>query len=158
MSINLNFCNCLGSLHQLAPIVKDVSKMVLDGVCLPDMRSMALKANLAQEGPLPQTVELCSLIEMKLHMIKVDAEVVMRPYLTCFRYIFCFPFLCAHSDDWLLFFINFDFNFLFAGLYHTGSLRVILLYLYLLNIYWWCLNIDFCVLAKSIFLRFHLFE
>ena len=158
MSIDLNFCNCLGSLHQLAPIVKDVGKMVLDGVCLPNMRSMSLKAHLAQEGPLPQTVELRRLIQMKLHLIKVEAEVVMRSYLTCLWYIICFPFLCAHSDDWLLFVINFDFHFLFGGLYQTGSLRVILFYLYLLNIYWCTLNIVFCVLAKSIFLRFHLFE
>ena len=158
MSIDLNFCNCLGSLHQLAPIVKDVGKMVFDGVCLPNMRSMRLKANLAQEGPLPQTVELRRFVEMKLHLIKVEAEVVVRSNLTSFWYIFSFLFLCAHSDDWLLFFINFDFYFLVAGLYQTWSLRVILSYLYLLNIYWPSLNIDFCVLAKSIFLGFHLFE
>ena len=90
MSINLHFCNRLGSLHQLAPIVEDVGQMVLDGVCLAHVRAMSLEAYLTEEGLLSQAVELRCLIDMKFKLIKVEAEVVMRSRLTSFWHIFCF--------------------------------------------------------------------
>ena len=90
MSINLHFCNRLGSLHQLAPIVEDVGQMVLDGVRLPNVGAMSLEAYLTEEGLLSQAVELRCLIDMKFKLIKVEAEVVMRSRLTSFWHIFCF--------------------------------------------------------------------
>ena len=122
MPINLHFCNRLGSFHQLAPIVEDVSEMVLDGVCLAHVRAMSFKAYLTEEGLLSQAEELRRLVEMKLQLLEVEAEVVMRSSLTCFWYIFHFLPRCAHLDDGLLFLINFYSYFLVARLYKAGSL------------------------------------
>ena len=164
MSINLNFCYCVSSLHQLAPIVKDVCKMVLDGIRLPYMRSMSFEANLTEECLLPQAVELRCFILMEFKLIKVNTEVVMRSCLTCFGYIcwwnFDFLSLSAHFDNWFLFFIYFDLDLFVAGGWadQTGTWGVTLFYLYLMNVHWCSARICISVLAKSILFGFHLFK
>jgi hypothetical protein len=164
MPINLHFCNCLRSLHQLAPIVEDVSKMVLDGVRLPNMRSMSFEAYLTEEGLLPQAVELRCFILVKLHLIKVEAEVVMRSGLACFWDVVNFLSLRAHLYDRFLLLIHFDLDFLTSSRClcfirgQTRTLGVSLFYLDLMNVHWRSINICVRVLTKAIFLGFHLFE
>lgn len=164
MSIDLNFCNCLGSVHQLSPIVENVRQVVLDGVCLANMGAVRLKAHLTEEGPLSQAVELRCLVAMKFQLIEVAAKVVMRSSLTCLWNILILLSLGAHLDDGLLLLINFYFYFLVASLCRTGSIRVSSLYLYLLDVHWCSLRscwIGICVvcvkiLTKSVFLGLHL--
>lgn len=143
--------------------------MVLDGVCLSNMRSMSFKAHFAEKRLLSQAVELRRFIKMKFKLIKVNAKVVMRSNLTRFWRLICFLPLRTQFNDWFLFFINFDSNFLVlisGTFYYTCSLWVILFNFNLLNIHLRLLNIhlwrsiwvDLGILAKSIFLRFHLFE